>query len=161
VIKKMKNYFLFFLLTFAIGCSASDYKIKKFKNNIPKWYIAEKKEKNYFFGKATADSQSIELANRKATGLAIGSILLKIKSNSTIIAEQFIKDSDVIKNKKLSEAETKSTYEEKITQAVKKFKVRNYEVVKREIFREKSYYKVFIEIKISKNDIYEYLEKTN
>ncbi len=157
----MKNYFLFFLLLFAIGCSSSDYKIKKFKNNIPKWYISEKKEKNYLFGKATADSQSIELANRKATGLAIGSILLKIKSNSTIIAEQFILDSDVIKNKKLSEAETKSTYEEKITQAVKKFKVRNYEVVKREIFREKSYYKVFIEIKISKNDIYEYLEKTN
>ena len=157
----MKNYFLFFLLLFAIGCSSSDYKIKKFKNNIPKWYISEKKEKNYLFGKATADSQSIELANRKATGLAIGSILLKIKSNSTIIAEQFILDSDVIKNKKLSEAETRSTYEEKITQAVKKFKVRNYEVVKREIFREKSYYKVFIEIKISKNDIYEYLEKTN
>ncbi len=157
----MKNYFLFFLLLFAIGCSSSDYKIKKFKNNIPKWYISEKKEKNYLFGKATADSQSIELANRKATGLAIGSIILKIKSNSTIIAEQFILDSDVIKNKKLSEAETKSTYEEKITQAVKKFKVRNYEVVKREIFREKSYYKVFIEIKISKNDIYEYLEKTN
>lgn len=157
----MKIYFLFFLLLFAIGCSSSDYKIKKFKNNIPKWYISEKKEKNYLFGKATADSQSIELANRKATGLAIGSILLKIKSNSTIIAEQFILDSDVIKNKKLSEAETKSTYEEKITQAVKKFKVRNYEVVKREIFREKSYYKVFIEIKISKNDIYEYLEKTN
>ena len=157
----MKNYFLFFLLLFAIGCSASDYKIKKFKNNIPKWYISEKKEKNYLFGKATADSQSIELANRKATGLAIGSILLKIKSNSTIIAEQFIMDSDVIKNKKLSEAETKSTYEEKITQAVKKFKVRNYEVVNREIFREKSYYKVFIEIKISKNDLYEHLDKTN
>ena len=149
----MKNYFLFFLLLFAIGCSSSDYKIKKFKNNIPKWYISEKKEKNYLFGKATADSQSIELANRKATGLAIGSILLKIKSNSTIIAEQFIEDSDVIKNKKLSEAETKSTYEEKITQAVKKFIVRNYEVVKREIFREKSYYKVFIEIKISKKRI--------
>ena len=158
----MKNYFLFFLYIFFLtSCSTSDYKIKKFKNNIPKWYITEKKEKNYFYGKATADSQSIELANRKATGLAIGSVLLKIKSNSTIIAEQFIMDSDVIKNKKLSEAETKSTYEEKITQAVKKFKVRNYEVVKREIFREKSYYKVFIEIKISKNDIYEYLEKTN
>ena len=46
-------------------------------------------------------------------------------------------DSDVIKNKKLSEAETKSTYEEKITQAVKKFKVRNYEVVKRK-FLEKN-----------------------
>ena len=120
-----------------------------------------KKEKNYLYGKATADSQSIELANRKATGLAIGSILLKIKSNSTIIAEQFIEDSDVIKNKKLSEAETKSTYEEKITQAVKKFKVRNYEVLNREIFRDKSYYKVFIEIKISKNDLYEHLDKTN
>ena len=38
-----------------------------------------KKRKNNFYGKATADSQSIELANRKATGLAIGSILLKIK----------------------------------------------------------------------------------
>ena len=87
--------------------------------------------------------------------------MLKIKSNSTIIAEQFIEDSDVIKNKKLSEAETKSTYEEKITQAVKKFKVRNYEVLNREIFRDKSYYKVFIEIKISKNDLYEYLDKTN
>ena len=157
----MKNYFLFFILLFVTGCSASDYKIKKFKNNIPTGYISEKKEKNYLFGKATADSQSIELANRKATGLAIGSILLKIKSNSTIIAEQFIEDSDVIKNKKLSEAETKSTYEEKITQAVKKFKVRNYEVLNREIFRDKSYYKVFIEIKISKNDLYEHLDKTN
>ena len=156
----MKNYFLFFLLTFFfIGCSASDYKIKKFKNNIPNWYITEKKEKNYFYGKATADSQSIELANRKATGLALGSILLKIKSNSTIIAEQFVKDTDIIKNKKLSEAETKSTYEEKITQAVKKFKVRDYQVVNREIFRDKSYYKVFIEIKISKSDLYEYLDK--
>ena len=51
----MKNYFLFFLLIFFfIGCSTSDYKIKKFKNNIPKWYITEKKEKNYFYGKATA-----------------------------------------------------------------------------------------------------------
>ena len=158
----MKNYFLFFLYIFFLtSCSTSDYKIKKFKNNIPNWYITEKKEKNYLYGKATADSQSIELANRKATGLAIGSILLKIKSNSTIIAEQFIEDSDVIKNKKLSEAETKSTYEEKITQAVKKFKVRNYEVLNREIFRDKSYYKVFIEIKISKNDLYEYLDKTN
>jgi hypothetical protein len=157
----MKNYFLFFLLSFFfVGCSTSDYKIKKFKNIIPKWYIIEKKEKNYFYGKATADSQSIELANRKATGLALGSILLKIKSNSTIIAEQFIKDTDIIKNKKLSEAETKSTYEEKITQAVKKFKVRDYQVVNREIFRDKSYYKVFIEIKISKNDLYEYLGKT-
>ena len=144
-----------------VNCGTNNYKIKKFKNNIPNWYITEKKEKNYLYGKATADSQSIELANRKATGLAIGSILLKIRSNSTIIAEQFIMDSDVIKNKKLSESETKSTYEEKITQAVKRFKVRNYEVVKREIFREKSYYKVFIEIKISKKDLYEYLDKTN
>ena len=157
----MKNYFLFFLLSFFfIGCSTSDYKIKKFKNNIPKWYIIEKKEKNYFYGKATADSQSIELANRKATGLAIGSVLLKIKSNSTIIAEQFVKDSDVIKNKKLSEAETQSTYEERITQAVKRFKVRNYEVINREIFKEKPYYKVFIEIKVSKKDLYEHLDKT-
>ena len=144
-----------------VNCGTKNYKIKKFKNNIPKWYITEKKEKNNFYGKATADSQSIELANRKATGLAIGSILLKIKSNSTIIAEQFIMDSDVIKNKKLSEAETKSTYEEKITQAVKRFKVRNYEVINREIFRDKSYYKVFIEIKISKKDLYEYLDKTD
>ena len=143
-----------------VNCGTKNYKIKKFKNNIPKWYITEKKEKNNFYGKATADSQSIELANRKATGLAIGSILLKIKSNSTIIAEQFINDSDVIKNRKLFEAETKSTYEEKITQAVKKFKVRNYEVVNREIFKDKSYYKVFIEIKIDKNDLYEYLDKT-
>ena len=143
-----------------VNCGTKNYKIKKFKNNIPSWYITEKKEKNYFYGRATADSQSIELANRKATGLAIGSILLKIKSNSTIIAEQFIKDSDVIKNRKLFEAETKSTYEEKITQAVKKFKVRNYEVVNREIFKDKSYYKVFIEIKIDKNDLYEYLDKT-
>ena len=157
----MKNCFLFFLLIFfSLSCSTNEYKIKKFKNKIPNWYITEKKVKNYLYGKATADSQSIELANRKATGLAIGSVLLKIKSNSTIIAEQFVKDTDVIKNKKLSEAETKSTYQEKITQAVKKFKVRDYQVVNREIFRDKSYYKVFIEIKISKSDLYEHLDKT-
>ena len=100
------------------------------------------------------------MANRKATGLAIGSILLKIKNNSTIIAKQFIEESNVISNKKVSEAEINSSYQERITQAVKSFKVKNYEVVNREIFRKNSNYKVFIEVKISKNDLFEYLDQS-
>ncbi len=156
----MKNYFLFFLIIFfSTSCSTGNYKIKKFKNKIPNWYITEKKAKNYLYGKATADSQSIELANRKATGLAIGSLLLKLQNNSTIIAEQFVKDTDIVKNRKLSEAISKSSYQEKITQAVRNFKIKNYEVINKEIFREKSYYKVFIEIKIKKKDLYEFLLK--
>jgi len=157
----MKNKYSFIvILLFFYSCESNDYKIKKFKNKIPYWYITEKKETKYFYGKATADSQNIEMANRKAAGLAIGSILLKIKNNSTIIANQFIEETNVVSNKKLSEAETKSSYQERITQAVKSFKVKNYEVVNREIFRNNSYYKVFIEIKISKNDLYEYLDQS-
>tara|TARA_B100000963_G_scaffold306305_1_gene280897 strand:- start:939 stop:1418 length:480 start_codon:yes stop_codon:yes gene_type:complete len=159
----MKNkFFLFILILFSFHqCETKNYKIKKFKNKIPNWYITEKQEKNYFYGKATADSQSIEMANRKATGLAIGSILLKITNNSTILAEQFIEDTDIILAKKLSKAETRSTYKEKITQAIKSYKVKNYQVVNREIFREKSYYKVFIEIRVNNKDLYEHLDKTN
>lgn len=154
------KYLFFLILILSFSCGTNDYKIKKFKNNIPNWYINEKKEKNYLHGKATADSQSIELANRKATGLAIGSILLKLQNSSTIIAEQFIEENDVINSKKLTEAETKSSYQEKITQAVKSFKIKNYNVVNREIYKDKSYYKVFVEVKISRNDLYEYLNKT-
>tara|TARA_B100000963_G_C22567428_1_gene644412 strand:- start:730 stop:1206 length:477 start_codon:yes stop_codon:yes gene_type:complete len=157
----MKSRYLFFLILLIFySCGTNDYKIKKFKNKIPYWYITEKKETKYFYGKATADSQYIEMANRKATGLAIGSILLKIKNNSTIIAKQFIEESNVISNKKVSEAEINSSYQERITQAVKSFKVKNYEVVNREIFRKNSNYKVFIEVKISKNDLFEYLDQS-
>ena len=118
-----------------------------------------KKQNNFLYGKASADSQSIELANRKATGLAIGSLLLKIRNNSTVIAEQFLNESDTITNKKMGQISKDSSYQEKITQAVRNFEVNNYEVVNREIFRDQTYYKVFIELKINKKDLYEYLNK--
>jgi len=86
--KKLNILIIFFsTLLLLTSCGSSGYKIKKFKNEIPKWYIEEKKQNNFLYGKASADSQSIELANRKATGLAIGSLLLKIRNNSTVIAE--------------------------------------------------------------------------
>ena len=99
------------------------------------------------------------MANRKATGLAIGSLLLKIRNNSTVIAEQFLNESDTITNKKMGQISKDSSYQEKITQAVRNFEVNNYEVVNREIFRDQTYYKVFIELKINKKDLYEYLNK--
>jgi hypothetical protein len=158
--KKLNILIIFFstLLLFT-SCGSSGYKIKKFKNEIPKWYIEEKKQNNFLYGKASADSQSIELANRKATGLAIGSLLLKIRNNSTVIAEQFLNESDTITNKKMGQISKDSSYQEKITQAVRNFEVNNYEVVNREIFRDQTYYKVFIELKINKKDLYEYLNK--
>ena len=158
--KKLNILIIFFLtLLLLTSCGSSGYKIKKFKNEIPKWYIEEKKQNNFLYGKASADSQSIELANRKATGLAIGSLLLKIRNNSTVIAEQFLNESDTITNKKMGQISKDSSYQEKITQAVRNFEVNNYEVVNREIFRDQTYYKVFIELKINKKDLYEYLNK--
>lgn len=158
--KKLNILIIFFsTLLLLTSCGSSGYKIKKFKNEIPKWYIEEKKQNNFLYGKASADSQSIELANRKATGLAIGSLLLKIRNNSTVIAEQFLNESDTITNKKMGQLSKDSSYQEKITQAVRNFEVNNYEVVNREIFRDQTYYKVFIELKINKKDLYEYLNK--
>jgi hypothetical protein len=158
--KKLNILIIFFsTLLLLTSCGSSGYKIKKFKNEIPKWYIEEKKQNNFLYGKASADSQSIELANRKATGLAIGSLLLKIRNNSTVIAEQFLNESDTITNKKMGQILKDSSYQEKITQAVRNFEVNNYEVVNREIFRDQTYYKVFIELKINKKDLYEYLNK--
>ncbi|MBL6758194.1 MAG: hypothetical protein ISQ17_00450 [Pelagibacteraceae bacterium] len=158
--KKLNILIIFFsTLLLLTSCGSSGYKIKKFKNEIPKWYIEEKKQNNFLYGKASADSQSIELANRKATGLAIGSLLLKIRNNSTVIAEQFLNESDTITNKKMGQISKDSSYQEKITQAVRNFEVNNYEVVNREIFRDQTYYKVFIELKINKKDLYEYLNK--
>lgn len=158
--KKLNILIIFFsTLLLLTSCGSSGYKIKKFKNEIPKWYIEEKKQNNFLYGKASADSQSIELANRKATGLAIGSLLLKIRNNSTVIAEQFLNESDTITNKKMGQISKDSFYQEKITQAVRNFEVNNYEVVNREIFRDQTYYKVFIELKINKKDLYEYLNK--
>ena len=158
--KKLNILIIFFsTLLMLTSCGSSGYKIKKFKNEIPKWYIEEKKQNNFLYGKASADSQSIELANRKATGLAIGSLLLKIRNNSTVIAEQFLNESDTITNKKMGQISKDSSYQEKITQAVRNFEVNNYEVVNREIFRDQTYYKVFIELKINKKDLYEYLNK--
>jgi len=158
--KKLNILIIFFsTLLLLTSCGSSGYKIKKFKNEIPKWYIEEKKQNNFLYGKASADSQSIELANRKATGLAIGSLLLKIRNNSTVIAEQFLNESDTITNKKMGQMSKDSSYQEKITQAVRNFEVNNYEVVNREIFRDQTYYKVFIELKINKKDLYEYLNK--
>ena len=158
--KKLNILIIFFsTLLLLTSCGSNGYKIKKFKNEIPKWYIEEKKQNNFLYGKASADSQSIELANRKATGLAIGSLLLKIRNNSTVIAEQFLNESDTITNKKMGQISKDSSYQEKITQAVRNFEVNNYEVVNREIFRDQTYYKVFIELKINKKDLYEYLNK--
>lgn len=158
--KKLNILIIFFsTLLLLTSCGSSGYKIKKFKNEIPKWYIEEKKQNNFLYGKASADSQSIELANRKATGLAIGSLLLKIRNNSTVIAEQFLNESDTITNKKMGQISKDSSYQEKITQAVRNFEVNNYEVVNREIFRDQTYYKVFVELKINKKDLYEYLNK--
>ena len=158
--KKLNILIIFFsTLLLLTSCGSSGYKIKKFKNEIPKWYIEEKKQNNFLYGKASADSQSIELANRKATGLAIGSLLLKIRNNSTVIAEQFLNETDTITNKKMGQISKDSSYQEKITQAVRNFEVNNYEVVNREIFRDQTYYKVFIELKINKKDLYEYLNK--
>jgi len=152
---------LFLTSSLLNACGSNDYKIKKFKDEIPKWYVEEKEEGRYLYGKASADSQSIELANRKATGLAIGSLLLKIRNNSTVIAEQYLNEEDIISGKKINKIVKNSSYQEKITQAVKNFEIKNYKISNREIFKDQSYFKVFIEVEINKKDLYEYLNKIN
>ena len=62
-------------LTFA--CS-STYKIKPYKEKTPDWYIVDKDEWRTLYGKALGESESLEMASRKAEALAVSNIIFKI-----------------------------------------------------------------------------------
>ena len=77
-----------------VSCSGN-YKVKNYKNEIPKWYVENSESRFKFFGKSQSDSKSLEIALRKAEALAVGDALFKIKSNyiDNELEEAFFKNS--------------------------------------------------------------------
>ena len=68
-------------LTFA--CS-STYKIKPYKEKTPDWYIVDKDEWRTLYGKALGESESLEMASRKAEALAVSNIPVFSKTLSIL-----------------------------------------------------------------------------
>ena len=81
----MKKIFLIILSLILISCTGN-YKVKNYKNEIPKWYVENSESRFKFFGKSQSDSESLEIALRKAEVLAVGDALFKIKSNDFLFS---------------------------------------------------------------------------
>ena len=71
------------LLLFTFACS-SIYKVKPYKDKTPDWYIVDKDEWRTVYGKALGESESLEMASRKAEALAVSNIIFKIKVSLTL-----------------------------------------------------------------------------
>ena len=74
-----KAFVIISLLILTFACS-STYKVKPYKDKTPDWYIVDKDEWRTVYGKALGESESLEMASRKAEALAVSNIIFKIKS---------------------------------------------------------------------------------
>ncbi len=155
----MKKYLLLIICSiFLSACSAKNYNVKKYKNEIPKWYVEDKKVGKKVFGKAMAQSDSLEIATRKAEGLAVSNIILKLKSEIDVLKEILIKEEIKRKNNSnFTEGEEKIN--EKITQLVSGFQITDYRVSNKVIYKDKDFYKVFVEIEFNTKELFDAIEK--
>ncbi len=74
-----------------LSCS-SNYTIKKYNNVTPEWYIVDKDEWKTVYGKALGESESLEMANRKAEALAVSNIIFKLKSELDATKKVYLSD---------------------------------------------------------------------
>ena len=153
----MKKLFLVILNLILISCSG-DYKVKNYKNEIPKWYVKNTESRFKFFGKSQSDSKSLEIALRKAEALAVGDALFKIKSNVNAVKESYLLDRQDKKNS-LSTNEISVNYEEKIVQAIESYKITEYKTSKKKIYKTKNGYKVFLLIEFDKKELFNSLDQ--
>ena len=72
-----KAFVIISLLLLTFACS-STYKVKPYKDKTPDWYIVDKDEWRTVYGKALGESESLEMASRKAEALAVSNIIFKI-----------------------------------------------------------------------------------
>ena len=156
----MLNKVLFFIFSciLLVSCGGGNYKVEKYKNQIPTWYVVDKKNSDNVYGKALGESQSLELANREAEALAVSNVVFKIEQEMNAIKNQYL-------SKKFSQRDSKSTassqsdYEEKIELAIKNYKIPSYRVSNKNIYRDSDRFKVFIEIEFNKEKLFESLDK--
>tara|TARA_Y100001958_G_C21190607_1_gene518834 strand:- start:263 stop:727 length:465 start_codon:yes stop_codon:yes gene_type:complete len=153
----MKKLFLVILSLILISCSG-DYKVKNYKNEIPKWYVKNTESRFKFFGKSQSDSKSLEIALRKAEALAVGDALFKIKSNVNAVKESYLLDRQDKKNSS-STNEISVNYEEKIVQAIESYKITEYKTSKKKIYKTKNGYKVFLLIEFDKKELFNSLDQ--
>lgn len=86
----IKRIILVITLLSLAACGGKNYKVKNYKNEIPKWYVEDKKIGKKVFGKAIGQSEFLELASRKAEGLAVSNVLLKLKSEANVIKNIYV-----------------------------------------------------------------------
>ena len=141
----MKNIFVVtILLLFTFSCS-STYKVKPYKDKTPDWYIVDKEEWRTIYGKALGESESLEMASRKAEALAVSNIIFKIKSELDATKKVYLADRYKKTDGKVTSTQ-KNNFEEKITIALDNYQISKYRVSNKEIFKINDYYKVFVEV---------------
>tara|TARA_B100001063_G_scaffold64291_1_gene58306 strand:- start:279 stop:743 length:465 start_codon:yes stop_codon:yes gene_type:complete len=153
----MKKIFLIILSLILVSCSGN-YKVKNYKNEIPKWYVENSESRFKFFGKSQSDSESLEIALRKAEVLAVGDALFKIKSNVNAVKESYLLDKQGKKNSS-STNEISINYEEKIVQAIEGYEITEYKISKKKIYKTKNGYKVFLLIEFNKKELFNSLDR--
>ena len=151
------KYILLAISFFLFNCSGN-YNLQKFDDSLPKWYIEDEKNSKSFFGKALGESENLEIANREAETLAVSNALFKIQQEFNAIKKQYLLKTNTTKNEKNKSSSIRSDYEEKIETAIKNYKVSSYRIVKKEIYKDKNLYKVFVKIEFNKQDLFKNLD---
>ena len=147
------------LLLFTFACS-STYKVKPYKDKTPDWYIVDKDEWRTVYGKALGESESLEMASRKAEALAVSNIIFKIKSELDATKRVYLQDRYKKVDGKVSSTQ-KNNFEEKITIALDNYRISKYRVSNKEVFRNDDNYKVFVEVAFKKKELFKSLDKIN
>ena len=156
----MKKVFtLICFLLFTIACS-STYKIKPFKDKTPDWYIVDKDEWRTLYGKALGESESLEMASRKAEALAVSNIIFKIKSELDATKKVYLTDRYKKVDGKISSTQ-KNDFEEKISIALENYQISKYRVSNKEVFKNNDNFKVFVEVAFKKRELFKSLDKIN
>jgi len=150
--------FLLFSCLILINCGGKNYKVEKYKNQIPRWYVVDQKSDSKVFGKALGESQSLELANREAEALAVSNAIFKIKQEMNAIKNQYLSKKFSQKGKK-GTTSVQSDYEEKIEFAINNYEISTYRVSKKKIYKDPNFFKVFVEIEFNKEKLFESLDK--
>ncbi len=155
----IRVFTLICFLLFTIACS-STYKIKPFKDKTPDWYIVDKDEWRTLYGKALGESESLEMASRKAEALAVSNIIFKIKSELDATKKVYLTDRYKKVDGKISSTQ-KNDFEEKISIALENYQISKYRVSNKEVFKNNDNFKVFVEVAFKKRELFKSLDKIN
>ena len=141
-----------------LSCS-SNYTIKKYNDVTPEWYIVDKDEWKTVYGKALGESESLEMANRKAEALAVSNIFFKLKSELDATKKVYLYDRYKKKGGTITTSQ-QNDFEEKITIALNNYQISKYRISNKQIYKDdKENYKVFVEVAFKKKELFKALDK--